>query len=73
MTVMSSEAKRSRDIPKNQGDSSTEFILSEVEGLGMTPYFQVFSPENFIPNLSSFDLLFNCGPESKNYLLKTEN
>jgi hypothetical protein len=42
----------------------------------MTPYQQVFTNQNFVPNLSSLDLLFNCGPESKSYLfnfLKTEN
>lgn len=34
-----------------------------------TPYFQVFEPKNgFIPNLSIVDLLFNQGPESRNYL-----
>jgi hypothetical protein len=44
--------------------------------LRMTPYQQVFTNQNFVPNLSSLDLLFNCGPESKSYLfnfLKTEN
>lgn len=33
------------------------------------PYFQVFELANdFIPNLSIVDLLFNQGPQSKNYL-----
>ena len=34
------------------------------------PYFQVFSQKHgFIPNLSIIDLLFNEGPEAKEYLL----
>lgn len=33
-------------------------------------YQQVFNPEKFVPNLSGFDLLFNCGPESKLFLCK---
>jgi len=40
------------------------FALSQFK-----TYQQTFSPEKFIENLSSFDLLFNCGPESKKYLL----
>ena len=40
------------------------FALSQFKN-----YQQTFSPEKFVPNLSSFDLLFNCGPESKKYLL----
>jgi hypothetical protein len=35
-----------------------------------TIYQQVFTHKKFVPNLSSFDLLFNCGPESKNHLCK---
>ena len=32
-------------------------------------YFQVFEPKNgFIPNISIVDLLFNQGPQSKNFL-----
>ena len=38
--------------------------------LNVTPYFQVFEERNgFINNLSILDLLFNQGPQSKNYLL----
>jgi len=33
------------------------------------PYFQVFEERNgFIPNLSIIDLLFNQGPQSKQFL-----
>jgi hypothetical protein len=34
-------------------------------------YFQVFSEKyGFIPNLSILDLLFNTGPEAKEYLVQ---
>ena len=37
-------------------------------------YTQVFGPENgFIPNLSIIDLLFNLGPEAKDYLEKVSH
>ncbi|MDR1951341.1 MAG: WbqC family protein [Bacteroidales bacterium] len=42
--------------------------LSPVTRYQFPTYQQVFNNQNFIPNLSSFDLLFNCGPESKSYL-----
>jgi hypothetical protein len=45
-------------------DKTTQELLS-------TPYYQTFSAKMpFVPNLSILDLLFNCGLESKNYLLK---
>jgi hypothetical protein len=41
----------------------------DVPNIQTKPYFQVFSDRNdFIPNLSILDLLFNQGPQSKNYL-----
>jgi len=44
--------------------------LSGVETISYQPYQQVFNNQTFVENLSSFDLLFNCGPESKSYLCK---
>ncbi len=40
----------------------------EIPGTKTKPYFQVFSDRNeFISNLSIVDLLFNQGPQAKNY------
>ncbi len=40
----------------------------EVPNIKTKPYFQVFSDRNeFIANLSIVDLLFNQGPQAKNY------
>lgn len=41
---------------------------------GFPEYTQVFGEENgFIPNLSIIDLLFNLGPDAKDYLEKLSN
>ncbi len=61
--------ERSRDIPL-RGDSSTTLDMTPFCNSQFPVYPQVFNPEKFVPNLSSFDLLFNCGPESKSFLCK---
>lgn len=56
-----------KEIPLNQ-DFRSGFKKNEVHLTQTKPYFQVFSDRNpFIPNLSVVDLLFNQGPQSKNY------
>ncbi len=52
----------------------SDILTNTIKGVCNTPvqkeYQQVFNPEKFVPNLSGFDLLFNCGPESKLFLCK---
>lgn len=49
-------------------DYRNKFNKKDIYLAQTKPYFQVFSDRNpFIPNLSSLDLLFNQGPQSKSY------
>ncbi len=50
-------------------DFRNKFNKNTIHEANMKEYFQVFSDRNaFIPNLSSIDLLFNQGPQTKLYL-----
>jgi hypothetical protein len=49
-------------------DYRTVMTKKEIPTIQTKPYFQVFSDRNeFISNLSIVDLLFNQGPQAKNY------
>lgn len=50
-------------IPENR----FSYRLEETPSIDFPPYFQLFTSQ-FIPNLSSLDLIFNLGTESKLYL-----
>ena len=50
-------------------DFRTKFNKNALHQSSVKQYFQVFSDRNeFIPNLSIVDLLFNQGPQTKSYL-----
>ena len=54
------------DVSAN--DFRSAMTKKEIPVIQTKPYFQVFSDRNeFIPNLSIVDLLFNQGPQAKNY------
>lgn len=55
-----------------QGNDKLDLRFSNFDYSGdFKPYIQVFNPSNeFIPNLSILDLLFNEGPMARNWLIK---
>lgn len=58
------------DFIKNYGEDITDLRYSKEKGTIQPPYYQVFSDRfAFVPDLSILDLLFNLGPEAKEYLL----
>lgn len=57
------------EVMEGQVDYRNKFSKKTIHEAEMKPYFQVFSDRNdFIPNLSIVDLLFNQGPQTKLYL-----
>jgi hypothetical protein len=58
-----------KDLPAEE-DFRTKLHFKDPADIGPAkPYFQVFEDRmGFLPNMSIVDLLFNQGPQSKNYL-----
>lgn len=56
-------------VPTELDDLRDSFSPKSTETPNQLPYFQVFEDKHgFIPNLSIVDLIFNQGPQSKQYL-----
>jgi len=70
--------ERFESVPPNMVDLRNYFQaktnVHSQELIIYKPYLQVFSEKySFQPNLSILDILFNQGPVSKDFLIKTEN
>jgi hypothetical protein len=59
------------EIPIQHKDLRSMFHPKQQHEIPSLPYYQTFENENgFVENLSSFDLIFNEGPEAGEYLRK---
>ncbi len=57
------------ESPDNYIDLRWKIHPKQVSGIQFEPYWQVFDAKHgFISNLSIIDLLFNLGPDSRDYL-----
>ncbi len=62
-----------REYPEDRDLRSIDGTKELIPGGTLPPYPQVFETRHgFIPGLSVIDLLFNLGPEAREYLLNTE-
>ncbi len=61
-------------IPSQHKDLRSMFHPKQQPEMTALPYYQTFENKNgFIENLSAFDLIFNEGPETGDYLKKRAN
>ncbi len=58
-----------KQMPGDVADLRNRCVPANRESFGLTPYQQVFG-QQFVPNLSILDLLFNLGPQAGEYLQK---
>jgi hypothetical protein len=56
------------ELPGQIADLRNQFLPRNRQMYSLNPYQQVFGP-SFESNLSILDLLFNLGPQARNYLL----